>query len=73
MGKIRFRCREMVKITAESFPIFKEQLKHISSIFIWPSNSSTLYSNSILSILSSFFIKKDTFDPLSIAYLISNC
>ncbi len=30
---------------AESFSIFKKRLKHISSIFIWPSNSSTLYSN----------------------------
>ncbi len=36
--------------------IFK---KHISSIFIWPSNSSTLYSNSILSKLS-FYLKKHT-------------
>ncbi len=30
---------------AESLPIFK---KHISSIFIWPSNSTTLFSNSIV-------------------------
>ncbi len=29
-----------------------------SSIFIWPSNSSTLYSNCILSNLSSFYLKK---------------
>ncbi len=35
---------------AESLAIFKKRLKHISSIFIWPSNSSTLYSNSMLSI-----------------------
>ncbi len=28
---------------AESLPIFKKRLKHISSIFIWPSNSSTLF------------------------------
>ncbi len=34
----------------ESLAIFKKRLKHISSIFIWPSNSSTLYSNSILCI-----------------------
>ncbi len=33
---------------AESLPIFKKRLKHNASIFIWPSNSSTLYSNSIL-------------------------
>ncbi len=33
---------------AESLPIFKNRLKHISSIFIWPSISSTLYYNSIL-------------------------
>ncbi len=32
---------------AESLSIFMKRLKHISSIFIWPSNSSTLYSNSI--------------------------
>ncbi len=49
-------------------PIFK---KHISSIFIWPSKSSTLYSNSILSICL-LFIKKHTFDHLSIAYLFAN-
>ncbi len=59
---------------AESLPIFKKRLKHISSIFIWPSNSSTLYSNFILSNLSSFYLKNiQTFDPLSIAYLFSNC
>ncbi len=29
---------------AESLPIFKKRLKHISSIFIWHSNSSNLYS-----------------------------
>ncbi len=35
--------------------------KHISSIFIWPSISSTLYSNSILSIcFKSFFYLKTT-------------
>ncbi len=33
---------------AVSLAIFKNRLKHISSIFIWPSNASTLYSNSIL-------------------------
>ncbi len=37
--------------------IFKKRLKHISSIFIWPSNSSTLYSNSILSNLTYFYKK----------------
>ncbi len=38
------------------------------------SNSSTLYSNSILSICL-LFIKKNThtFDPLSTAYLFCNC
>ncbi len=41
---------------AESLPIFKKRLKHISSIFIWPPNSSTLYSNSTY-YLSSFYIK----------------
>ncbi len=41
---------------AESLPIFKKWLKHISSIFIWPSNSNTLYSNSIY--LSFLYIKK---------------
>ncbi len=45
---------------AESLPIFKKWLKHISSIFIWPSNSSTLYSNFIWSNLSSFNKKKNT-------------
>ncbi len=55
---------------AESLHIFK---KRIFSIFIWPSNSSTLYSKSILSNLSSFYLKKNTFNPLSIAYLLSNC
>ncbi len=45
---------------AESLSIFKKRLKHISSIFIWPSNSSTLYSNLILSNLSSFYKKKHT-------------
>ncbi len=39
---------------AESLAIFKKWLKHISYIFIWPSNSSTLYSNSILSICLLF-------------------
>ncbi len=59
---------------AESLPIFKKRLKHISPIFIWPSNSSTLYSNFILFNLSSFYLKNThTFDPLSIAYLFSNC
>ncbi len=38
--------------------IFKKRLKHISSIFIWLSNSSTLYSNSIWSNLYSFYLKK---------------
>ncbi len=33
---------------------------HLSSIFIWPSNSSTLYSNFIWSNLSSFYLKKHT-------------
>ncbi len=33
---------------AESLALFKNRLKHISSIFSWPSNSSTLYSNYIL-------------------------
>ncbi len=42
---------------AESLPIFKKRLKNISSIFIWPSNSSTLYSNFIWSNLSSFYLK----------------
>ncbi len=45
---------------AESLPIFKKRLKHISSIFIWPSNSSTLYSKCIWSNLSSFYLKKKT-------------
>ncbi len=44
--------------SAESLPIFKKRLKHISSIFIWPSNSSTLYSKCIWSNLSSFYKKK---------------
>ncbi len=44
---------------AESLAIFKKRLKHISSIFIRPSNSSTLYSNLILSNQSSFY-KKNT-------------
>ncbi len=43
---------------AESLPIFKKRLKHISSIFIWPSNSSALYSNLIVSNRSSFYLKK---------------
>ncbi len=42
-------------------------------IFIWPSNSSALYSNFILSNLSSYLKNTQTFDPLSIAYLFSNC
>ncbi len=42
---------------AESLPIFKKRLKHISSIFILPSNSCTLYSTFILSNLSSFYKK----------------
>ncbi len=59
---------------AESLPIFKKRLKHISSIFIWPSNSSTLYSNFILSNRSSFYKKKtQTFNPLSIATASFSC
>ncbi len=44
---------------AESLPIFKKRLKHISSIFIWPSNSRALelYSKFIWSNLSSFYLK----------------
>ncbi len=30
-------------LSPESLAIFKKRLKHISSIFIWPSNSSTLF------------------------------
>ncbi len=44
---------------AESLPIFKKQLKHISSFFIWPSNSSILYSNFVLSNLS-FYLNTHT-------------
>ncbi len=44
---------------AESLPIFKKWLKTHSFVFIWPSNSSTLYSNFILPNLSSFY-KKNT-------------
>ncbi len=43
---------------AEFLPIFKKRLKHISSIFIWPFNSSTLYPNLIWSNPSSFYLKK---------------
>ncbi len=50
---------------------YRSSRNGISSIFIWPSNSSTLYSNSIWSICLLFF-KKHTLDPLSIAYLFCN-
>ncbi len=67
---------------AESLPIFK---KHISSIFIWPSNSTTLFSNSTLKKLVPFrlalystpcFLKKTntsflySFAILSVFFLI---
>ncbi len=43
---------------AESLDSFKKRLK--THLFIWPSNSSTLYSNSILSICRLFILKKHT-------------
>ncbi len=55
---------------AESLAIFKKRLKHISSIFIWPSNSSTLYSNCILSICLLFiYINKKKHTHLTLYQL----
>ncbi len=55
-------CSHLVEWPAQLNPsswiltIFNKRLKNTSlSIFIWPSNSSTLYSNLILSNLSSFY------------------
>ncbi len=51
------------------FTIYSNRKLHI---FIWPFNSSTLYSNWIWSNLSSSFFKyTHTFDPLSIEYLLT--
>ncbi len=54
---------------AEPLIFSRNGWKHISFIFIWPSNSRTLYSNANSNFIWGFFIKK--LDPLTFAVSIS--
>ncbi len=54
---------------AEPLIFSRNGWKHISFIFIWPSNSSTLYSNANSNFIWVFFIKK--LDTLTFAVSIS--